>query len=161
MPGDVPHAGVATLYYIRSEGAFKRARTQGRLDVWKARIVDRNPYLLSLRQAMGELGQRRATYCGLQDISLEAIVGSAGREKEFTRSFYPTTSTERQKERWRTSYTMAMTGVCRPPITVCRLGSIYFVLNGHHRVSVARYLNWKTIQAHVSELPLSTPPAQE
>jgi hypothetical protein len=155
MPGDVLHANVATLRYIGSDYAFRDASLKGRLDVLKGWITGREPYLLSFREVVGDLPPVQAIYRGLLDIPVAQIVGSTGRQKEFSRHFYPLSRSERQRERWRASYTMAATGVGYPPIDVYQIGRAYFVINGHHRVSVARYLNWRTIQAHVSDLPLS------
>jgi hypothetical protein len=39
-------------------------------------------------------------------------------------------------------------------IETYKVGDIYFVEDGHHRISVARYLSWSVIQAHVTEIPL-------
>ena len=111
MPGDVPHAGVHTLHYIRSESAFSHARTRGALELLRGKLLRRDPYLRSLNQVAGD--RRWAVYRGLQDVPLPAIVGSAGRAQEFSRHFHPLTGSERQKERWRHSYTLAMTGT--PP----------------------------------------------
>jgi hypothetical protein len=155
MPGDVLHANVGVINYIRSEYAFNDARTRGRWQVLKGLLTRRNPYLLCFRRAIGDLQQTQVVHRGLLDIPVRDIVGSTGREKEFTRRFYPLGSTQRQKERWRTSFTTTLLGIGYAPIEVYKVGGIYFVINGHHRVSVARYLNWKTIQAHVSEVPLS------
>jgi hypothetical protein len=155
MPGDVLHANVGIINYIRSEYAFNDARTRGRWQVLKGLLTRRNPYLLGFRRVARDLQQTQVIHHGLLDIPVRDIVGSTGREKEFTRRFYPLDTTQRQKERWRTSFTMTLLGIGYAPIEVYKVGTIYFVINGHHRVSVARYLNWKTIQAYVSEVPLS------
>jgi len=89
---------------------------------------------------------------GLQDIEVREIVGSVGREKEFTRCFDPLASSARQKERWRSSYALSRAGKGHPPVEVCKVGPDYFVVNGHHRVPVAKHLNWKTIQSWASEV---------
>jgi hypothetical protein len=142
------------IYYIQSEDAFGRARMRGRVQVAKALFTGHDPHLLSFRQAVGGLRPVRVVHRGLQDILVKDIVGSVGREKEFTRHFHPLTSSARQKERWRLSYALSRAGRGYPPIEVCKVGGDYFVVNGHHRVSVAKYLNWKTIQACVSEVAL-------
>lgn len=154
MPGDVLHADVGILNYIRSEYAFTDARTRGRWQVLKGLLTRRNPYLLCFRRVVGDVQQTQVIHRGLLDIPVRDIVGSTGREREFTQGFYPLDSTQRQKERWRTSFTTALLGIGYAPIEVYKAGGIYFVINGHHRVSVAKYLNWNTIQAYVSELPL-------
>lgn len=154
MPGDVLGADLETMYYIRSEAAFNIARMRGNLELLKGLITRRNPHLLSFRQEFSDLCETQTIYRGLQDIAVKDIVGSVGREKEFSRQFNPLSSSSRQKERWRLVYTMSLAGKGLPPIEVCKTDQTFFVLNGHHRVSVARYLNCKTIPAHVSELPL-------
>lgn len=154
MPGDVLHADVGIINYIRSEYAFNDARLRGRWQVLIGLITRRNPYLLSFRRVVGDLHQTEVIHCGLQDVPVRDVVGSTGREREFTHRFYPLTRTERQKERWRTSFTMTLLGIGYTPIEVYKVGGAYFVINGHHRVSVARYLDWSTIQAHVTEVLL-------
>ena len=154
MSVDVFGRDVQTIYYIQSDSAFNLARMRGYLELVRGFIMGQNPYLLSFRQVVGDLYGTQTVYRGLQDIPLKDIVGSVGRGRQFTRHFYPLTGTERQKERWRLCYTQSLTGAGYPPIEVCRVGRECFVVNGHHRVSVARYLGWKTIEAHVSELSL-------
>jgi hypothetical protein len=154
MPGDALYADVGTINYIRSEYAFNDAQMRGRWEALMRRITGRNPHLLSFHQVAGNLTSAQTVYRGLRDIPLQHIVGSTGRETEFTRRFYPLTGEQRQKERWRIAFALALSGVGYPPIEVYQAGEMYFVINGHHRVSIARYLNWKTIQAHVSEVRL-------
>ena len=96
---------------------------------------------------------KQAIYRGLQDIPVKNIVGSTGRYEDFTRRFLPRRSGKRDKERWRNIYTLAVTGKGFPPIDVYKIDQVYFVKDGNHRVSVARELGWKMIQAHVTELP--------
>jgi hypothetical protein len=152
MPGDVLGSDVRTIYYIRSENAYNIARTRGFWDVVRGRIAGQNPYLLSFRESVGDLGLTGARYLGKQAIAMEDISGSLGREREFSRGFLPVGGAARQKERWRQCYTRLLSGATDSPVQVCRVGRSFFVVNGHHRVSVARYLNLKSIQAYVSEI---------
>ena len=154
MPGDALYADVKTINYIRSEHAFGDARMRARWDVLTSLIAGRNPHLLSFRLAVGDAHRARVIYHGLQDIPLSHVVGSVGREREFTWRFHPLTNRQRQKERWRTAFARALSGSGYPPIEVYQVGMSFFVIEGHHRVSIAKYLNWETIQAHVSELRL-------
>jgi ParB-like chromosome segregation protein Spo0J len=41
-----------------------------------------------------------------------------------------------------------------PPIEVYKVGNDYFILDGHHRASVARYLGNRFIEAYVTEWPV-------
>ena len=152
MPGDVLGSDVETIYYIRSENAYNIARMRGLWEVVWGRVAGRRPYLLSFRESIGHLGLSGAKYLGIRTIATKDIAGSLGRESEFSRGFLPLGSTTRQKERWRQCYTRLLSGHSDSPVQVCRIGGRFFVVNGHHRVSVARYLNQESIQAYVSEI---------
>lgn len=109
--------------------------------------------LLSFEDVRTRLRLREESYKGLQDIPLEKVIGSVGRYKDFTSDFLPRSS--EMRDRWSRVYAKvtSMEGV--PPIEVYKIGDGYFVRDGNHRVSVARQLGAKTIQAHVTELPTS------
>jgi hypothetical protein len=154
MPGDVLGSDVGTIYYIRSDSAYNVARTQGFWETVRRRIAGRNPFLLSFRQTVGHLGLASARHLGVQTIATKDIVGSLGRDKEFSRCFLPVGSRAMQRERWRQSYTRLLVGDSDSPVQVCKVGGVYFVVNGHHRVSVARYFKLKTIEAHISEIEI-------
>ncbi len=143
-----------TITYIRSESEFSRARNRGFWEVMRSWITGHRSHLWSLDELVNTLQPEQAVYLGLQDIPLKDIVGSAGRYRDFTRHFLPCVNDELSKERWRTIYTLVVSGVGFPPIEVYQLGQAYFVQNGHHRVSVAAYLGWKSIQAHVTLLSI-------
>lgn len=100
-----------------------------------------------------EVGQR-----GLQNIPVDKIVGSVGRYRDFTRSFLPRTTSSRQ--RWARLRTLATGLRGWPPIEVFQVGDVYFVKDGNHRVSVARAMGMKTIEAYVTECrsPVSLAP---
>lgn len=86
-------------------------------------------------------------YCrGVQDIELARIRGSVGRNKDFTSAFLPRRSHLRQ--RWERVKSLASTQHM-PPIEVYQVGNAYFVVDGNHRVSVARQEGRKTIGAYV------------
>jgi hypothetical protein len=97
--------------------------------------------------ALGRLGERRL---GLRTIPLDAIVGTVDRSRDFDRSFRPTTG--RTRQRWERIAGAHRRGEEFPPIDVYQLGDVYFVRDGHHRVSVARALGWPDIQANVTEV---------
>ena len=152
MPGDVLGSDVGTIYYIRSENAYSIARTRGFWDVVRGRIAGRNPYLLSFRECVGDPSFTDSKYLGMRTIATKDVAGSLGRDREFSRGFLPVGGSARQKERWRQCYARLLSGNADSPLHVFRVGRRFFVVNGHHRVSVARYLNLKSIRAHVSEI---------
>ncbi|GIL12991.1 MAG: hypothetical protein DWB42_10665 [Chloroflexi bacterium] len=106
--------------------------------------------LLSFDDIKTRLRLREESYKGLQDVPLDRIVGSVGRYRDFTSTFLPKSSTS--QDRWSRVYAQvhSMEGV--PPIELYKVDDVYFVRDGNHRVSVARQLGAKTIQAHVTEL---------
>jgi hypothetical protein len=97
--------------------------------------------------ALGRRGERRL---GLQTISLESIVGSLERRLDFDRRFRPTSN--RVRTRWERVALAERRGTQLPPIEVYRVGTMHFVADGLHRVSIARATNQKLIDAYVTEV---------
>ncbi len=85
---------------------------------------------------------------GVQAIPLEQIQGSDGRCHDFDRAFRPLQ--QHTEARWVRVAMAGLLGVVLPPIEVIHLGACYFVRDGHHRVSVARALGRREIEAVVS-----------
>lgn len=106
--------------------------------------------LLSFDDVRSRLRLREESYKGLHNIPLDAIVGSVGRYKDFTGSFLPKSAVN--SERWSRIYAEMVGEIGLPPIEVYRVSEVYFVRDGNHRVSVARALKFKTIQAYVTEV---------
>lgn len=136
---------------------FQDARRRAALEDLKARLTGKSDDLLSYEAVHDLLEAKSSVSRGLQEIPLDAIVGSVGRYRDFTRSFLP--RRESDKHRWANIKLKALYQGGFAPIEVYKLGDVYFVLDGNHRVSVARQLGAQTIQAYVTEvhsrLPLS------
>ena len=136
-----------------AENDFLRARRRqvlSRLAAWLRRAPDDVNIMLPFDEvvaALGRLGERRL---GLQVITLDSIVGSVDRSREFDRRFRPTSGLVR--ERWQRLALAQRRGEPVPPIEVYRVGDMHFVVDGHHRVSVAHALGLKTIDAYVTEV---------
>ena len=129
---------------------FNRARRQAGLKDIIARLTGNTSELLSYEEVFRQLKGREISGRTLEDIPLDAIVGSSGRYQEFTRGFLPRKYIS--PNRW-VKVKMAMTGLTGvPPIDVYRIGAVYFVQDGNHRVSVARQMGLDTIQAYVTEV---------
>ena len=131
---------------------FRRARRKAALREVLYRLAGGRRDLLSYEQVRDRLRAKETPSWKLEDIPLDSIVGSMGRYKDFTRDFLPL---ERADEgRW-ARVKVAMNGAAGlPPIEVYRLGGAHFVLDGNHRVSVARELGASHIQAHVREVQI-------
>lgn len=134
---------------------FHRARLRAQLESVVARLTGRSAELLSYEEVRRQLRARERYSHHLEDIPLDAIVGSVGRYKDFTRSFLPKQAGA--QERW-ARVEIAMTGMEGvPPIDVYRVGDAYFVRDGNHRVSVAKELGADHIQAYVTDVEIRVP----
>ena len=115
--------------------------------------------LLSFDEVMRAAKREGQIDRGLQDIPLSKIRGSEGRFREFDASFLPLNP--RLRERWARVEALMLRGVELPPIEVYKVGDLYFVRDGHHRVSVARRLGYLTIRASVTEVRTRAPLSSE
>ncbi len=105
---------------------------------------------LSFDEVVDALGRRGERGLGVQLIPLEQIVGSVDKVRDFDRRFRPTS--DRSRQRWEALAAKSRMGEYLPPIDVYKLGNLYFVRDGHHRVSVARALGATEIEAAVTEI---------
>lgn len=140
-----------SMVRAKADEAFSQARRR----VFFGRILEfftrhHSDGLLSFEQVRGKLKIRGQHYAGMQTIPLDKIAGSVGRYQEFNRAFLPTQ--EHIRERWKRVYEVAHSMEGFPAIDVYQIGDVYFVRDGHHRVSVAKELGATTIEATVIEL---------
>ena len=134
---------------------FNRARRKSGLERIMARLAGKSSELLSYDDVRKRLQIHERKPTKLQEIPLDAIVGSVDRYTDFTRSFLP--KQESDADRW-AGVKVAVTGMKGlPPIQVYQIGGAYFVEDGNHRVSVARDLGQSHIQAYVTELKSRVP----
>jgi len=98
-------------------------------------------------EALGFVSERRL---GLQVVPISAIVGTVDRERDFDRHFRPTSG--RVRSRWEQIASAMRRGEALPPVDLYKIGEIYFVRDGHHRVSVACALGHEDIDAYVTEM---------
>ena len=137
---------------------FLRARRHAALARLTARLrrePDDVSVTLPLDEVLEALGRRGERRLGLQSISLDSIVGSVDRSREFDRRFRPRSS--RVRGRWERIAQAQRRGEPLPPISVYRVGNLHFVEDGHHRVSVARALGQTHIDAYVTEVLTELP----
>lgn len=117
------------------------------------RLGGRHTSLVPFDEVMNILGHTRPKRAKPvpEVIPLDKIVGSVGRYRDFTRTFLPTENVDR--ERW-VRVASLLEGPGWPPIEVYKVGDVYFVQDGNHRVSVARANGMKEIEAYVTEIVL-------
>ena len=133
----------------------RRRQSIGRLRRWLSREPDDVNMMLPFDEVVKALGREGEEYIGLQTIPLDAIVGSVDRSREFDRGFRPTSN--RARARWQRIDEAQRRGESMPAIDVYKVGDLYFVKDGHHRVSVARALGYEVIDANVTEIRTRVP----
>lgn len=126
--------------------AWEKAVHRAAIENVLALVTHRNHELLPFAEVAKRLHLQQGSYRGLHNISLEQIRGSVGRYRDFTAHFSP--RNQELRDRWRRVYTLAYYKGF-PPIEAYEVGEAYFVVDGNHRVSVARALNYETIEAYV------------
>lgn len=134
---------------------FRRARQQATMQAIVARLTGQSVDLLSFEDVRQKLFLQSSLYRGRQEIPVEAIVGSVGRYSDFTRTFLPRRDSD--QERWAQVDAAMIDMKSLPPIEVYQIDQVYFVLDGNHRVSVARQLGITHLEALVTEFKMDVP----
>jgi hypothetical protein len=133
----------------QAEADFDRARRRAFFGRMAARLRRECSRLL----AFDELGEWNLAHnrrrMGLRDVEVSKIVGSVGRHEAFDRAFMPTKAS--LAERWKRVDRAFHRGLDLPAVRLYKVGDSYFVEDGNHRVSVARYQGVETIEADVVE----------
>lgn len=136
---------------------FRRARSKAAMQRFWAGIQGRSLDLLPYDEISTKLRAVSQTDRGLQQVPLKDIVGSVSRLQDFDRNFLPLRDDDIY--RWagvKTAMTSPhSTGV--PPISLYQIGDAYFVLDGNHRVSIAKEMGMETIEAYVTEIKTKVP----
>ncbi len=132
---------------------FRDARRRAALETIWSTLTGSSSHLIQFKQVEDQLQYEESQNLGLVDIPLDAIVGSVSRPNDFTRKFFPLEVVD--PGRWQ-RVKAGMNQQIRP-IDVYQIDQTYFVLDGNHRVSVARQRGNKTIQAYVTKIESSVP----
>ena len=128
----------------RRRAIIARLATRLRLEPGDVEVI--LPYE-EVIEALGLVSERSL---GLQVVAISAIVGTVDRERDFDRHFRPTSG--RVRSRWEQIAEAMRRGEALPPVDLIKIGEIYFVRDGHHRVSVACALGHSDIDAYVTEV---------
>jgi hypothetical protein len=110
--------------------------------------------LLELDEVERRLKPFGRRYLGVREVPLDALVGTDSRAGSFTRDFRPLHDFSRDRLR---SLEGAFPDGAFPPIVAVKLGETYFVIDGHHRVALARRAGGTMIDADVTELVARVP----
>jgi hypothetical protein len=132
---------------------FDRARRKAVWRDWFSRLTGKDNDLLSFQQTRQDLPLKGQHYLGLQVVALDQILGSESRRHDFDRAFFPRQS--RTRDRWLNIDQAYYQQVALPPVELVKLGHIYFVRDGNHRISVARAHGQDFIDAYVTEIEVT------
>ena len=102
---------------------------------------------------LDEVGRRlrvfEQTYLGVRPIAVDRVVGTVSRTSDFDRTFLP--QRRDSEPRWRRVEELYAEGAF-PPIQVYEVDRRYFLVDGHHRVAIARQRGVDHIDAEVTRL---------
>jgi hypothetical protein len=133
----------------RVRADFGRARFKSFLHrVWGA-ISGKPTNLLSYDEIKEKLHIGGPIYRGVKTVEVRQIVGSLNRYHDFDRAFLP--KQDELAARWQSVNRAFYTDVNLPPVVLYKVGEVYFVVDGHHRVSVAREQGQDFLEAEVRE----------
>jgi hypothetical protein len=131
---------------------FHRALLKASLHRWKGRLHRdlAEEHLLSFDEAKGTLARWGQVYLGMRVVEIEKITGSVGRYRDFVGSYLP--RKQSMSTRWSRVDSAYYQGVELPAVSLYKIGNAYFVRDGNHRVSVARYHKVAANDAEVVEI---------
>jgi hypothetical protein len=131
---------------------FQRALLKASLHRWKRRLHRdlAEEHLLSFDEAKGALARWGQVYLGMRVVEIEKVTGTVRRYRDFDGSFLP--RKQSMSTRWRRVDRAYLQGVELPAVSLYKIGDAYFVRDGNHRVSVARYHRVAAIDAEVVEI---------
>ncbi|SMB94905.1 DUF4032 domain-containing protein [Deinococcus hopiensis] len=139
----------------QAQHEVERARRKGDLHGLLA-LLRRQPNDLLPFSWVQHLAPEGEHALGVQPIAVDKIIGSVDRYREFDRHYLPREA--HLDERWIGVRAAQLQGKELPPIQVYKVGELYFVKDGNHRVSVARRQGQAYIDAHVIELHVTVAP---
>ena len=115
--------------------------------VWSL-LTRRSSRMLDLKTIKKTVSVRNRHYQGIRTVSLDQIRGSENRSTDFDVHFNPVRLYN--KLRWVNIAAAMLQDIILPPVELIKLGETYFVRDGHHRISAARSLGQKGIEAIVT-----------
>jgi hypothetical protein len=128
---------------------FGCARRRAFFGGLKTRFLGSRDRLLSFDEVRIALGADNRFFLGRKVVEVSKIVGSVGRHGEFDRDFMPVKASLSYK--WRQVDRALRSGEELPAVSLYKIGDAYFVVDGNHRVSVARYQGVEMIDAEVTQ----------
>lgn len=126
---------------------YSRARERGQRGLFRSFFSRHSSCLRSLQEIEDTCAVHAHHDAGTQTVPLRQIRGSESRCADFDRDFNPLH--DHNKGRWLSIAGARQRGKALPPVDLVQVGDIFFVRDGHHRISVARELGQQAIEAKV------------
>jgi hypothetical protein len=139
----------------RAEGDYGRVRRRAWWRDAVARLSGQQNQLLSYEAVKRSLKLGGPIYRGVKTVPVAQIVGSVDRYRDFDNVFLP--KQDSTANRWKSIARAFYSEVGLPPVRLYKVGDAYFVMDGHHRVSVAREQGIDFIDAEVQEVVSRVP----
>jgi len=134
---------------------YKRNLSQAQIRDLLSLMTGESANLISYDEVAKRFHARQQVEAGIQQVPLNLIVGSVGRYRDFTRTFLPRAGAN--AERWARLDAAMNSLEGFPPIELFKIGEVYFVRDGNHRVSVAHANGLSHIEAYVTEVKVDMP----
>ncbi|MBN1658573.1 MAG: hypothetical protein JXA93_09245 [Anaerolineae bacterium] len=126
---------------------YTRACRRGQRGQLWATLTGRSRELLALGEVSAACSSQAPGEAGTRTVSIDQIRGSESRSSDFDCDFNPLQ--EHNRDRWVRIAEAREQGKALPPVALIQVGDLYFVRDGHHRISVARALGQKAVEANV------------
>ena len=136
-----------TIYFSEAQAAYRKflKSSRGMLGL----NFKKQENLKSFTEIQKEENAYNSVNLGIKEISLDKIVGSVEKYSYFDKNFVP--KNDIVKQRWINIYVGYMMDSMLPPVILYKIKDDYYVYDGNHRVSVAKFLNFASIEAEVEE----------
>jgi hypothetical protein len=156
-------AVISPMAAVGARADFERAR-RGYLAARVGRLLTARSLSRTRPRDLGDFAALAWHATRLRSIPLDAIVGTVDATTDFDAGFRP--AADRVSPRWQSVARAHRAGRPLPPIAAIERPEGYYVLDGRHRVSVARTLGHTHIDAWASQSPSharlpEAPPAKE
>jgi hypothetical protein len=143
------------MLHFAANTRFHESRRKALLAALLDSVLRQPSEMLSFEAVRACLNVRGQIALGHEIVPVKHIIGSEGRYSDFDRRFLPLT--EAVEMRWRSIERAMDRSIDLPPVDLWKISDVYFVRDGNHRVSVARWKGQGHIDALVTELLVDVP----
>jgi hypothetical protein len=143
-----PQAVTGGRPFCAAKSQFAEARRRARQGQFWSSLTGQWRGLYALKQVRAVCAIEAESDAGVRSVPVGQIRGSEGRSRYFDRDFNPLH--DEARGRWLSIARARQQGKHLPPVVLVQVGDVYFVRDGHHRVSVARALGQIDIEARIT-----------